>query len=1044
MNGSGPVASSLPSIVVAPGSRFTPVRRPEQIKLAETPETAKNNLWTTARCKRLLRPISSRLALLKKQNPGVSESGSLNDDCYHNKTVKDANKDGLGATGWTNSSSGIDKRDPEWDPEEEEGRKKRLKRTYSSKMGSSNTKKRGLPAKSTHIQSASVQLPSPLVSQRQSENATCQPDRGDDPRSSGIHTSFRPFEFSARNRVGYPWTSKANPRDKFRRLAKSIAPLHWMVYDGLYNALNTLLTNTAKSGSGFQKGAPSLFSMCLKKLPTYVAEEQARAEEENPDEPEDVATFMYNELETFSKAKTSMRQVVRAHGILLFCEAIEGGFIAPAIAQSLVILCLQNAAYSEAESIVASMIDIMTPVAKPTSTADKLFSPNTSPALQALGDISLQTHQYKFLFRQLSALFAQGDIPMAWLSSPDMIEVWNQALRAITQNQGDCPEAMALCRTVLKQCYCSHENDMFNPIHAERTSRIDQGKKLKNLGVYSITPGCHDEEENALIATITNILTVLFSVVYAKNLPSDFYDLRNINASTSLHLLRSLASDSSLAMYFSDLDSWQGESIPRTAGFVYIPTLFIRICSSTKFPFGVDLSDPLPFDETPPTSSNTNTLDILSTLLCSIAQCCSRIASTSPFTIIKHMTEAIQSLPPKTPTQIFLSQLAVSTAFEFAETSMRQEHLDWALRVEDACTDGRDELGRTPGRTASAVKKPEHKSAMSFRWEDSICEWVARTPAPTKARAMAVKVPVLAGSRSLETSQNTDNSSPLAPSSPLERPSSVSSEVEGDEISLLAPSQILLSDLSPLVVISRASASYEEIQDEIIDEGHESKRTTLMRFRPRGRLGPRRELDPVYYDTTDWFSELDSQDETSQHASPALRSNKEPHSPLDTIHSTKARYSVEVHVPISSSTKREIANDRFSQASLPQPGATQNFEVRIPSSQILSRAEEKEREKLQDITNRALAVGKSPPKQQLRRVYRKRLNKKPTDQVDSSSLDRVLRPRRQIDKPVRNRIRAGQGRWSLLQASGNTSAASRGSFVTDTEGEESSEDELGL
>ena len=1045
MNGSGPVASPAPLQTVTPGIRYTPVRRPEHRRLAETPETVTNALWTTARCKRLLRPIFSRLALLKKHKPGAHSSESLETDHYRDKRGRDGNKGGFEAMAWTNRSSGLDKRDPEWDPEE--GRKKRLKRTYSSKSGSSNTQGHGLPKNSSHLQNPSVQLPSPLVSRRRSVDASRQGGTEDGPRPSRLQATSENSEISAKNRMGYPWSAKANPRDKFRRLAKSIAPLQWMVYDGLYNALDNLLANTAKNKLGSGKGAQSLFSMCLKRLPAYVAEEEARAEEENPDDPEDVMTFMYNELETFSEAKTSMRQVVRAHGILLFSEAIEGGFIAPAIARNLVILCLHYAAYMEAEAIVASLIKAMPPIARPTATVNGLFSQNTSPALQALRDTSLQTRRYKFLFKQLSVLFARGDIPIVWISSHDMIEVWNQALRAVTQSQDDSTEAAELIRTVLKQLYSGHKTDMVNMIHTKRIRSVSLRCKRNIPELLPMPPQCHNEkEESALIATTSNILTIILSVIYAKFFPSNVCDDRNIAASTSLHLLNCLVLESLQAMHFMNPEPWQDGSLPKMATFIYVPTLFIDICSLQKLSSDVDIPEPLSFGKAAPILPNTNTLEILSALLSSIAQCCSRISSTSPFTIIKHITAALQNLPRESTTQPFFSQLAVSTAFEFAEITMRQEHLDWALRVEDTCTNEHDEHGRTPARIASVVKRPENKTTVSFRWEDSICEWVARTPAPTKAKAMAVKVKLVPQTRNQETSRIVDTSGPLEPSSPLGCSSSTFSEIEPDKASTLAPSQTLLSELSPLVVIPKACSSHEDIQDELVDEGHKFKRTALMRFRPRARLIPRRRMEPKYKNMSDLSSDSDSSDETSPHLPLALKCHK-----LQTLASipsspSKGKPTVEVQIPTcSQNIEREAVNRPPSQISHPQPHPTKrSLEVRVSTSQPLSRAAQEEREELRDITNHALAVRKSEPSQSLHRAHRKTMRRKPTDQVSPRAENRVLRPRRHIEKHVRNRIRAGQGRWSLMQASGETSSASRGSFVASSEGEESSEDELGL
>ena len=1029
MNDRGPRASS---VSFAPVTGLTPVRRPLAASFEETPESSANLLWTTARCKRLLRPILSRLALLRKEKSSSNSSAQGPESSrQYGRIAREKNERFNGERGWQAPSSNLDKRDPEWEPDE--GRKKRLRKTYSSKSSVPSTKENHR-ARSSYVQDTSVQLPSPLVGARSSARLGDGPITDHSTRLSTVRpTSERPKN-STRNRMGYPWTAKANPRDKFRRLAKSTSPSQWMVYDGLYNSLNTLLTNTGKAHSAPSKGASSLFSMCLKKLPAHIVKEQAREEEEYPDDPEDVLTFIYNELENFSKHNISMRQVVRAHGVLLLCNAIEEGTIPLIIARSLVMLCLQNAACTEAEIVVASMTKIMGIIERPGKPHDELFSSVTSPALQALKDISLRTGLYTFLFKQLSILLAEGSISILWISSQDMVEVWNRVLRAITQNQDESTDAIKLVRTVMLRLYLYYKADVLKLSHVKQTINAVSSTALEKPESRFPPHDLEEQDENALIGTITNILTIILAVIYTSSLPPSSRHSCNLDASTSLGLLRTLVVDSQASLNFAALESLQDVVVPKIASFIYMPTISLLICSQAH-PSQRESARPLVSSpRQPPSSSSNHALDILSTLLCSMAQCCSCMTASSPFTVMKHLTEALPSVSSESSARSFFCQLATSAAFEFAETTMRQEHLDWALRVEESCTGDRDKPGQTPGRTQSFSKRSKKKSVVSFRWEDSICEWVACTPSPIKPKARAVKVaPSLRNSQGFQTHEDCYSQRGSFPT--VESPISGSVEAEQSGPRASAASHTLLSEISPLVTIPQLPSSFTTEQDEPSDEDSELGIPTQINLRSKFRFARRRNKRHVIYDSSTSPSESDELGEASR--SPASDPNS------IASHPPPGKSVVEVLIPASLSRKSNesgiVPNSRSSQ---PPAVPSVALEVRVPSLHRLSKSTDSDRQELSDITNQL----PGPHKRTWNNCSSRGPGGPPKERntlMNPRSERHELRTRRQPMKTVR--ARAGAEKWSLRGRGSDSISDSRVRSSPAYGGEEEeSEDELGL
>ena len=1046
---------------------FTPVRRPGPLEAENTPLLPGTAPWTAARCKRLLRPISSRLALLKKQKPGSARvERSIVETKRNNHSGRPGEVSVVGGKAWDTSIDSLNRKDPEWEPEARPS--KRLKKTYSARGTSRHQRQSSLPVGISQTNSASLELPSPLVGRA----AVLRTSPGTDNHVQPSHTAKGAIksQHTTTNSRGYSWVSKSNSRDEFRRLAKSVAPSQWMIYDGLYSALQMLLSNTTKTRQLHKKRVPSLFSMCLRKLPIYIVGEQMVAEEEDPDDPEDVASFIYNELESFGTAKMSMREVVRAHGILLFCDAIEEGLVAPSMARSLVDLCLGQAAHAEARSMTASMLKRMGSLPKLTDTAHRLFAQN--PALHSLGHIGELPQHYNFLFQQLSRLFTERSLSISWISSQDMVSVWNRALRAITQNTHGFQGAIELVRTVTRRLYWLNHLDAPDLAHLNRLKQGDISYKVPRGPRAALNSD--DEEDkvgDALRGTISNIFTILVSTVYVRTLPLDICNLHNVDATSSVFLLRCAAIDSIQAMHLSSGAAHEEPASKVQDCYIFLPPLALMLC------LGQEVSESGGFSAavTPSASSTKNMIDMFSTLLCSTAQCCSRIATSTPFSLMKHIISKLQDFS-RNARPLFWSELAIATAFEFAETTLRREHLDWALRVEEACSESFHETERTPGRTpGGTMRKMEPKPAPSFRWEDSICEWVAVTPAPIKARVKAGRIiskPEF--SDSSQENATSDESDPISVVDSTESESTHSSV----ESPLPVPSQRLLSELSPVVVICKPPQSTVDSQ-EILHRGNHAPGTVASgRPRPRFRFRPRpaTRRRAIYADDLPSDSDGESSTTDASDVSHPLKP-------------TNRGVRVEVRVPKLGSrpTMTDYSTDDNEEAEPPAirsiPPPSRHYEIYLsssphafhhptPSSNFLSKPE------LGDTTSRLPKHSiktLSPPHSKCRiptdikhRQNRDRKHLQPesvlkaqglyanSSSSSSSSSRREFGTRKGVGSSNRPNIRSmttaasGKGRWLLRGQTGRRgrglTADARVKRRVDYEEreEEGSEDELGL
>ena len=231
-------------------------------------------------------------------------------------------------------------------------------------------------------------------------------------------------------------TPQAQARDTFRKLAKSVLPGEWTSIDGLYSGLDALLKATQRSTTQSAYGARSLFEMCLRKVPSYILEEQASIDGAT-DLEYDVGAEIYEDLESFGSTTGAgwrpLREVARAHGIAVLADGINDSSITAEVARGLIVLCLQLVAFDEARILCTSLVNTLVPLSRPQSLGSHLFGHEASLQLQTLHDVALRSGHWGFLFRQLSRLLESGYIPVEWLATVDMVECWNNVTRSIAR-----------------------------------------------------------------------------------------------------------------------------------------------------------------------------------------------------------------------------------------------------------------------------------------------------------------------------------------------------------------------------------------------------------------------------------------------------------------------------------------------------------------------------------------------------------------------------------------------------------------------------------
>ncbi|MCJ1256420.1 hypothetical protein MMC24_004241 [Lignoscripta atroalba] len=692
--------------------------------------------WTSARCNRLLRPLSSRIALLRKDTHRSTQQ-------YSELFRADLSKDSIISSqtitrpthphhlqGPYNSSPFLEQ-DPDWAPDA--APRKKLKRTYSSRSQVTKQTKA-----STQGAEGGIQVPSAYA--QACEDVSINTNEGAS-KIRHVHIGNDPPP----RKPMKTGPVEAPTRDSFRRLAQSISPCSWMLIDGLYNGLDALLRATTRNKPAVRSGSRSLFSTCLKNVPAYITEEQFHCEEEDPDAEVDVASMIYADLEAHGSSHTGgwkpLREIVRAHGIYLLGSGIKDGLISAPIARGLVILCLQRAAYDEARCLVESLIAVAGPLSRPKAASDKLFHIERSICLKTLLDCSSRSGDFGFECRQLAFMLDSGLLPVEWMSCSDMIETWNRVIRSITQEDVCAKDATLLLRTAVSLSYrntswlvdysvkqawlrlrSTSNASKLMPSESRQASRPPE-TELHKSGIV----------ETALNNTISSLLTVLLAVSLARA-DSANPDLGKTNR-LSLRTIKEIAIDAHQAFELSAFSSKTHPLSPIQAGRASM-TLFADYLADAIL---IDIDKQSPQSSirwlgmvTEITSLGTSS-DCLASFLCGVALCWEQAASKDAFEFLQRIVGRLvyisKSQFGETRMQRLLSGIAVAAGFQYAEQRSQRGHLDWALEVEeDVGRDSTDSVRQTPGKTPGGSSS---RATTGFRWEEGICEWVAKTPALT-------------------------------------------------------------------------------------------------------------------------------------------------------------------------------------------------------------------------------------------------------------------------------------------------------------------------
>ncbi|KAI1004917.1 hypothetical protein K3495_g3301 [Podosphaera aphanis] len=653
---------------------FTPARKIQTSTNSNGSHRVLEKEWTAARCQRLLRTLTSRVAILKKELTRYSDSSTQTDRELKLGIVKFKSLES------TNTN-------------------RKLSRTYGktrkcqhSNLKSSRTtiqvndKKKISPGK--------VSVPTPLL-------ARIRAGRHEEQDKQGIIISSKPRPQSMNRHFQL---SKS-----LQELRQNTTTSRYNAYRGIYHGLETILHTTSQDNLAVnRKGSKTLLESTLRVIPRYIMEQEEllqihmyETSSKSAIDDRDISGEIYNELENLSstgKGWKFLKNVVRAHGVQVVCDAIREELLDTEYCGTLISLCIRLGSIEEAQTILSSLLS-----SKTYPYPETLYGSPGSP-LSLLLKFTEHTNQTCYLYRELNNLISGNKLHLEWLGTEYFGPVWTGLIQSLSLEP--------------------IEHDAFSFIDSALSSFL----KSSNSTLLFINE-CSDQDiystqkmiSGAVKNTFTSLLTILTSIVLLQRGPEVASPTKS-NHSVHIGVCHII----SLIRGFSVYGSSERDKNIYHLLFMFA-SLIINKDRAQFCPDGFasqNLKSSLGDSE-----MGTSNRAQVALFIYEVARCCGRGTAGSGFDYLRLIHYRLKKFTSEIKDPNFLSGVIFDSAFAFARNYPDRQHVDYASSMGASyCTVSHQLVASL----ASGSQRFGVNRLCGLRWEEGIGEWVTSTPANSK------------------------------------------------------------------------------------------------------------------------------------------------------------------------------------------------------------------------------------------------------------------------------------------------------------------------
>lgn len=672
--------------------------------------------WTATRCQRLLRPIASRIAPLRKL-AYITDAQRPDKETTNSKTGLCAGS----SCGNTNNLSN----DPAWLHRQDNSSKVR-KYTSKARAPKRDESSRQQP------QSNVVILPTPFrarVLRRNTPGRTPSKWHDDDKASPCVNASDRVPKRLKKDPFSFAPIAMQSAELHDRQAFEKVFELHQGVTDGFSLLLERtqLSQEDHQSSENGRRGARSLFSACLRRVPEYVQAEEDWRRSVDPDDETDVCAEVYEELEELGSSFhgwTPLREVVRAHGIKLVDDIIREKLVSLNTRAQLANMPLSQGGRVDSERLALTFASSL-PLKRPLNNTSPLFI----GCLTSMADVKLFNPQSSYTqtrFRILGSLLSSKKLHSSWIATKDMSEAVSQAVRILASSgTRNSDHVIAFLQQIMIQALDMEE--------------ANEGRKLlEAIGGNAISKPV--SISSSLLSTFRKTTDSLLTVLTAMAIISSKQEScqGRVSSQTAIDCIQRIVTlVISRSVETSGQHCSQSFSTARFKSRLITSALMITSARGETLQGHATLSTKdLIALMLKMSDSRVEAMQEASSFICDLALCCGQSLSFDAQDVLEDLVcNLMTSAEAGTAKErICLQQLALETALSFVTTTSSRKSRTFAEKLERTL----QVHGSLPPKESRLTSASQHGN---FRWEEGLCEWIASTPFPAHKERPAVVKP---------------------------------------------------------------------------------------------------------------------------------------------------------------------------------------------------------------------------------------------------------------------------------------------------------------
>lgn len=491
------------------------------------------------------------------------------------------------------------------------------------------------------------------------------------------------------------------------------------------------------------RGARSLLSMVVRRLPEFIASEQEAQNELDENEDEDMCDAYFTELESFyaphGKGWRPLREAVRAQGIFLVSTMIQKKWVTNSIACMLIEHCRLNESDDAFESLLATFLSTCANYPYPQALKPAMSSSLSGDPIRSLRKYASASVNRSYVFDELAKLLSRGVLAPEWMATKLWTSWMTRATISFSKGDDDFSAAARLIEAVLLSA--SDIRTIHEPRKPKKGGRPPKcvatcGRPTRTssaaVAFKSDPPRpCPLLVEDALSNHVMSLMAALCGMhisrsrevregEIARSTEAGFI-IRNL----SFALERALA-----AKPLSHITSLTSHDLLRR-GCILLSDCLLR-CDNAA------LTGDTPYVMASTTSLEklcetlTPRLDLVKELALFLRQAFRCFGSSTDLERlymsreVRRMVSMFPHLTNAPGLSGLLGRVAIEAAMQFAEGNGEPDDHLWAVEVQEAVFALQN--GQTLG-SESLNEPDEQGQRWGYRWEESIGEWIARTPA---------------------------------------------------------------------------------------------------------------------------------------------------------------------------------------------------------------------------------------------------------------------------------------------------------------------------